>query len=272
MARPVGICKLCLERKLLESSHFMPRRVYDYFRPAPGIDPIRITSVAVFPTSHQTQGHLLCKDCEDILNKGGEGWIVTKLATYRGAFPLYDLLASVPPALSEHDYAVYFTANHPKVHPAKIIHFAIGMFWKASVHPWRKGSDHPRIDLGEEYREAMRLFLLGKGPFPNNIALFPVVAPRGSAFMGFNDPYEGVREREYQAFFFHLPGVTFTMFAGTQLDYADRALCIHANPDQPILVSAHLVDKGAKLMMETFSNGRKTKALLEASRKYPKSR
>jgi hypothetical protein len=44
--------------------------------------PVRVGGGIVIPTDRQTQDYLLCKECEDTLNKGGESWIADKLATW----------------------------------------------------------------------------------------------------------------------------------------------------------------------------------------------
>ena len=46
----------------------------------------------MLPTDDQTQTYLLCDDCENILSRAGEAWVVGKLLTLEKEFPLYDLL------------------------------------------------------------------------------------------------------------------------------------------------------------------------------------
>lgn len=266
MSRPIGICKLCVQKNVLESSHLMPRRLYEYCQ-APGFDPIRVTSEMVLPTSRQTQDYLLCKECENILNKGGEGWITPKLATFDKQFPLYDLLIAVPPVFAESDYQVYYASMNPKIDTQKIIRFGMGLFWKAAVHSWKKNEREPRIELGR-YSERIRLFLRGDADFPENVVLLPIVAPPAAAFTGFNDPYEGVRDAAgYRSFFFYVPGILFMMFVGKTIPSETKALCIHANRAHPILVSASIAAKGEEMLKKVFLEGRKTRAFVESKRK-----
>lgn len=102
---PLGKCKMCLNQEMLVSSHLMPRLLYDYCRKGEH-RPIRVGDGVVIPTDRQTQDYLLCQDCEDVLNKRGEGWVAGKLATFDGKFPLYDLLTKVSPVLDEDGMAV----------------------------------------------------------------------------------------------------------------------------------------------------------------------
>src|SRR5664279_585353 len=115
MSRPTDTCKLCLETKLLEDSHFLPKSMYSYCRSADGLDPIRFNKDIISPTSQQTHDYLLCGECEDILNERGETWICSKLATYEHSFPLYDLVTTEPPLFAEDDWAVYLGANNPRL-------------------------------------------------------------------------------------------------------------------------------------------------------------
>ncbi|MGC1629143.1 MAG: hypothetical protein WA735_19990, partial [Candidatus Acidiferrales bacterium] len=80
------------------------------------------------------QSPLLCEVCEDVLNKGGENWMMPLFAKADGSFCFHDLLTSRPPSYVVDDTRVYLTAQNPQIDPDKIIHFAMGVFWKAAVH------------------------------------------------------------------------------------------------------------------------------------------
>ena len=132
-----GICKMCLETKVLESSHFIPNALYDYCYGSGGEQPIVISSDAVYSSSREIQHPLLCKDCEDILNKNGESWMNSKLAAYEKKYPLYDLVVSGQLIFDEGDCRVFCATENPLIDADKIAHFAMGIFWKASIHSWR---------------------------------------------------------------------------------------------------------------------------------------
>src|SRR5262245_5630931 len=120
---------MCLRNRNLMSSHLMPAALYDYC----GKDkhkPVRVGGGFVLPTDRQTQDYLLCDACEDTLNKGGEKWILDKLATWERTFPLYDSLTRVAPLFEENDMAVYLAARNPEIEVSKLVHFALGLFWK----------------------------------------------------------------------------------------------------------------------------------------------
>jgi len=67
-------------------------------------------------------------------------------------------------------FRAYAAVRNPEIKPDKLIHFALGMFWKASVHSWKGGVREPLIDVGP-YRETVRKFVRGEIPFPERMAL-----------------------------------------------------------------------------------------------------
>lgn len=264
MARPTDICKLCLEKKLLEDSHFLPKSLYGYCRGENGLDPIKFSSEFASPTSLQAHAYLLCGECEDVLNEGGEDWMCSKLAKYEGTFPLYDLVVSGPAIFAEDDWAVYAGARNPTIDVNKIIHFAMGIYWKASVHSWRGGEDEPRIELGP-YSEKIRQFLLG-AMFPENVALAVVLSTPKDAYIGFNDPYEAVRDGAGRGFMFCVPGIWFMLSVGKNITPESVALSI-TSAENPIMISAKIAAKGQETAFTLFQGARKTKAFAKSMEK-----
>jgi hypothetical protein len=80
-----GKCRLCLEEKQLIRSHLLPRGVYDYFRTA-GSDPIILSEKLIIQSSRQLQDYLLCAECDNLLSKRGESWVLPLLAKIDGTF------------------------------------------------------------------------------------------------------------------------------------------------------------------------------------------
>jgi hypothetical protein len=75
------------------------------------------------------------------------------------SFPLYDLLALSMPEVDEVDIKSYAAAKVPSIEAQKLIHFALGIFWKASIHSWKKEKGKPRINLGRHSEEIRRYLL-----------------------------------------------------------------------------------------------------------------
>ena len=171
----LGHCPLCKRTIEIVSSHLIPARVYDYCRP-PGDHTIVVSNDFVGTTDRQTKAYLLCLECENDLNKGGEAWLLPLLAEYDGAFPLYEMLTQYRAEIVQGDASWYSAAHNPGIHCDKLTHFAMGVFWKAAAHSWRGGKNEPLINLGP-YAEPVRRFLRSEAPFPEKMALTIVVLP-----------------------------------------------------------------------------------------------
>jgi hypothetical protein len=260
---PEGVCRMCLELKELVNSHFMPSALYDYCRDGEH-RPIRVGGGLLIPTDRQTQWPLLCKDCEAVLSRGGEDWVLDKLATWERNFPLYDILNKGIPVFIEDGLAIYETMGNPEMKPMKLVHFALGIFWKASVHSWRKGEIEPWIELGE-YSNKIRLWLLGKGEFPAFLYLVVSLSRPERAQIAMNEPYEGIRT-DWRAHFLPVPGVLFMLNIGKTVDESMRAISINSQGN-PINVSDDLANKLQRNLVDSFRRSRKTNAFRKAMAK-----
>jgi hypothetical protein len=146
-----------------------------------------VTRDLMMPTPRQIVHPLLCGDCEQLLNRMGESWVLPLLAKIDSTFPLLDVLTRQQGTVVGHDMSLYALAQNPDARPDLLTHFAIGIFWKAAVYSWRGGRDEPRIDL-EGREEDLRRFLLGEAPFPEDMALVAQVNPKPSRFIAFHLP------------------------------------------------------------------------------------
>jgi hypothetical protein len=239
---PQGKCKLCWEDRELQDSHLLPAAVYKMCRaqsdesPDPiGIrnDP-KIKAFRVFQTSKQITGHVLCFSCEQILNAKGEDWLLPQLSTLQG-FPLYDKITTIEPAAIDGDLSAYESVRVPDIQMNSLIHFGMGIFWKAAVHDWQTGHGTLRLEFGP-YRDEIRTFLLG-GPFPKHAYLMMNVVPPTFPTISLYVPFRSKKVKV--AFYsFYVPGIEFTLaLSRTTPDYL-RALCVAHNPVRPITVSA----------------------------------
>ena len=260
-----GRCKLCLKDDVrLQESHFMPAGLYGYCR-HPDFSPVRIGGGIVIPTDRQTLDYLLCQSCEQVLNDSGETWLVPKLARMDRAFPFYDLLTRVPPLWNEDGMTLYLASQNNEIKVNKLVHFAMGIFWKASVHPWMRARTDPWIKLGP-YSDNIRKWLLGTDSFPDHIYLNVLVLKPEQAQIVFNEPYEGKR-KECRRFLLHVPGISFTMSVGKVVPDETKSFCVFRHPEHPIFVSESMSVKVAELFADQFHRSRKTKAFLESKTK-----
>jgi hypothetical protein len=197
-------------------------------------DPIRVTSKVMMPTQKQTKAYLLCSTCEGDLNKNGERYVLPLLSRFGGAFPLYERLVKQKPILTNQSLAVYAAATNPEIDVPKLVHFGIGIFWKASVHSFGSGSDEPRIDLGND-SEALRLYLRGEAELPDHIALAVALESGALRYPGMIDPLPG-QNPNFKSVFFYVPGMQMQLYICEGVREAKGEYAINVNPQCPILV------------------------------------
>lgn len=239
----------------------MPRALYDSCQ-LPGIQPVLITPEVVMPTTRQTKDYVLCFDCEQLMNRQGECWMLPRLPTIDGAFPFHAALADLSPDLADPEMKIYVTAPIPEIEGDRVLHFATGLFWKASVHSWRGDQKDPSINLGP-YSEQLRTFLLGETPYPRNIKLFITVSPPSDAVMGFALPYEGKRMATWRNFICDVPGMQFAIAVGQRIPRDLTVFSFSENLARPVMVWTGLARNLRRRNLESFLKAYKTKGFQE---------
>lgn len=230
---PVQLCPMCQVTKDVVSSHLIPAALYKECR-LPGGFPIVFNSKLAYESSRQMQSPLLCLDCEDVLNKGGENWMVPLFARSDGSFGFHDLLTSAPPAVVDGDARGYFAATNPQICSEKLIHFAMGVFWKAAVHAWIPGEQRSLIDL-REYAEPIRRYLRGDGPYPSEVTLTVGILPKPVTHLAISVPYQGSNAKVTN-FLFYAVGIEFALLVGKGVTDEERQGSLSGNPGRPIIV------------------------------------
>ncbi|MFZ0279226.1 MAG: hypothetical protein WAL60_20150 [Candidatus Sulfotelmatobacter sp.] len=263
---PFGVCKMCLQEKNLVSSHLVPRKIYEYCNKE-GHNPIVLTDDVLMASDRQWQYPLLCTDCENVLNDGGEDWCVTKLATFEKTFPLYDLVSTKPPVFSVDKTNIFLVRDIPSVKVKELVHFGMGMFFKAAVHGWKKGATEPRINL-EPYTESLRLWLRGEGKFPSDMYLTANITSPDQAQISLFPPYEA----NSRVFYVYVPGLLFMLDVGPDVKEAKKPLCLWNNPDRPILSSGVLLEKFTTHANEKILSAKQTHSFLNAMEKIAKEK
>jgi hypothetical protein len=148
-------------------------------------------------------------------------------------FLLYDRLVKQEPMELLGEDSVYAAASNPEIDVAKLIHFGIGILWKASVHPFGQG-DKPRIDLGAD-SEALRLFLLGESPLPNHMALAVAVESGPIRYPAMIDPFPGDNP-DFTNVFFYVPAMLMQLYIRDDVRKAKGAYSINLSPYAPIFL------------------------------------
>ena len=261
---PSGKCKGCLKDDLdLQLTHLIPASVYRLLDSpdAPNRNPILVTSQIIVPTAREIRDYVLCSPCEQVLNREGEQWVVPLLATRTRAFPLHDILTAVAPDVVGPNVKAYAGAKNPCLRVKDLTHFALGIFWKASVHSWKSGPSSmiPRIDLGP-YGENIRSFLFCNGPFPQHVGLGVNVMPAPVTTMLSCHARAGAKANGVHHFSFYVPGILFALSVGKGAAEERRETCFYSNPLHPVLIQ-DLSDEVERHPKETYFKGKAAMAL-----------
>ena len=165
--------------------------------------------------------------------------------------------AKVAPDGTYDDVAGYAASRVAEIDSPKLAHFAMGIFWKASVHSWRGGETAPLIELGK-YGESIRVFLRGEAPFPEKMSLMVGVIPPPVKTINFCYPYRGSASG-YHNYLFHIPGIEFALHVGNMLPPEVKANCFASHPLRPIFVSAGISEAIKGVVHDATKNAHRAK-------------
>jgi hypothetical protein len=213
----------------------MPAALYALARRSGSANPVVVTPEIAVQISNQAQAPLLCADCEDRFNRGGETWMLRNRWLSETVSPIHAALPAVAPIPgSRADFKVYEGTAVAGLDMDSLVYFAASVFWRGAVHDWRiRDLGTTRLDLGP-YAEELRLFLLGNGPFPQNGVL--VVTVSGSAQVLNNEfvmfPFLKHHEATHRSYKFVIPGMTFQLVLGRALPDHYRAVCAVRSPQR----------------------------------------
>lgn len=255
-----GICKMCMLEKGLVRSHLIPHAIYAYCR-VKGAKPIYVGNGIVSVSDRETHDHVLCLECEDILNKGGETWVNSKLARRDPySFPLYDMLVRGSVGYADETGGIYYAGENPEIDVDKLIHFALGIFWKASAHSWTRDKSEPKIDLGE-HSEHLRKWLRGEGSLPRDMSLHISLSKPERAQIIILAPSVKV-PRPWTSIWMHVPGMMVTLNVGPEIPIETHMVCFWKNSVHVIMVSEEVTSALERKFAGEFAEARKTRSYL----------
>lgn len=236
----IGKCKLCFRDAIdLKESHFLPRGIYKILREAntQNPNPVLVTRSVSVQTSRQFKKHLLCENCEDLLNKNGETWVLRRCLQSDGRFELAEILAARKPKFSEsgNPTKIYYASEYPEINVAKLSFFAASIFWRGSIFPWNDDGSTP-VELGP-FQEEFRQYLLGKEPFPKHACLW-VALREGRDINRLTHVPKGERRQGAHVYRFAMPGIVFMLFVGKNIPESPRYRCFVHRLEHPIMVTS----------------------------------
>jgi hypothetical protein len=230
----------------------MPKALYRMLRSPELVNPnpTLMSRDFVKETSRQVKTFLLCADCEQRLNRNGEGWMLRNCCRAPEEFRLRDTLLRCSPGYDDGQISVYAARNIAEVDIAKLVYFAVSVFWRAAVSSWVVELTRLEpLQLGPNYSEQLRLFLLEESDFPAHAAITTEVLAfhevrLGSAVF----PYGG-RKGEFHFYRFAVPGVRFDLFVGKRIPAEARRMCTFRSPEGMImLTNGSVIPEVAKML------------------------
>jgi hypothetical protein len=226
---PQGICKLCLLPKDLRESHFIPRAMYKYIR-APSLknpNPIVASRKRSVPTSKQIQDYLLCADCEDLFNKGGENEAL-KWVCKGNHFPLVERLALAHPHRTFSNFLA-FSGPRIGIDTDVFAYFAASVIWRAAVHVWNTPSGKTALLNLAKAEEPIRLYLHNEAGFPTELAIVMSVCTDLYSQRVFFTPTASLNFKG-TCFVMLLLGLHFMVYVGSDLHPLLREMCCVRSP------------------------------------------
>lgn len=214
MIKSNRICGLCKKNKPVDS-HLIPKATYRIVATkSKSNNPILIRGEKKLRTSAQVRSYLLCSTCEGRLSKHGEDHVFRYTYRKSGKFQFQEILENLSPEYKIENSLVYSGNKIPKVKINHFVHFAAGVFWKASVGKWIfLGEKLKNNQLGNKYEEQLGRYLKGDCPFPENLVLTMSISNEREPFPIVIFPrYE--KRYGYFQHRFYIPGIEFILWAG----------------------------------------------------------
>jgi hypothetical protein len=153
-----------------------------------------------------------------------------KLVADNRHFPLLELLAKNQPNHHLDNGFDCYSSTELGLDRDKIVYFGLSVFWRASVHRWRlQDGQQVTIDLGRQYSEALRLYLLG-APVPKNITMMLIVCSDRLSQRSFLTPSAAGKQAGVWNYQFAGCGLMFWLSVGNLTTHDNRSVCFIVSP------------------------------------------
>ncbi len=163
-------CKLCLQQKVLQDSHYLSAGLYRIARKRGG--PEVRTPKIILGSDRQIHEYLLCRDCEQLFSRNGEDYVLRLVKQSEVDFPLLTKLNQHMPIAEGPNNGSAFSGSELGIDSGKLGYYALSMFWRGSVHTWKTlGEQTTSVYLAPKDQEAIRRFLLGESGWPPGIVM-----------------------------------------------------------------------------------------------------
>jgi hypothetical protein len=208
----IGQCGLCdAPHVALCYSDLLPKAIARWVRlnADPNGDnpnPVYVTLNVAKAVNFRVAEYLLCPECEDRLNKGGEMWTLANAYRGKGKFPLREFVSQGSTRISLQNADLIDAKDLPNIKLEKLIYFSISIFWKACSRRWQLLDRKVQLEFGP-YEERFRQFLLGQ-PFPDTAAVLISISADPAPHLAAVYPHSGGRVQGTRQYRFGIPGMT----------------------------------------------------------------
>jgi len=217
----LGTCRLCRLEKPLLKSHFLPRALY----PKSGGMEYRARNGSGLSAAQMKQ-YLLCKDCEERFDQGGETEVLLQIAAKNiKRFPLHEKLRLALPLRSGKN-VLEFEGDRLGLDMEKFSYFALSLLWRGVVAQWLMpcGALTSPLQIGD-FEEPIRKYLLGEASYPAQTWVIVIVEANEIARAAFTVP-QGVSKSGFPDFGFLVRGVHFRVAMGPNVPmYLQQCCC-----------------------------------------------
>ena len=197
--------------------------------------------------------------------------MIPELARLDEPFQFHEKLRAGPALYVEPDFVAFVLQAVPAIHVDDLIHFVMGIFWKASIHPWREGRNKPSLELGPR-GDDVRKFLLNESAFPGEMALSITVLPPPVTLVAFHFPY--ATRGPDATFHLYVSGLDCTLWVGPNIPPQIAAGSIHRPPHHLLIVdNAEAIKRKYRRALESVAKrklkrGRRRNPLSQAFQKH----
>lgn len=165
----VGKCELCQTDELeLQNSHFIPKFVYarlNLVKKTGTRIEISDNKLRLYNLDTQITGYKFCAECEKKLDQGGENYFAkVGIPSKQSRIPI--LWEKVKQHVTS-DKCRALPDQITGIDSKQIYHFALGLFWRATLS-WDK---HQAITIPVGVTEEIRKYLDKGGDFPVNVQI-----------------------------------------------------------------------------------------------------
>jgi hypothetical protein len=196
------------------------------------------THEVAIQTSRQIAEPVLCRECEQLLNRNGERYTLGQMFNKKN-FPLLQMVKTMTPAVTARGLAVYSCATNREIDTEALAYFALSLLWKAGAHPWRQFPGMTTdIYLGP-YQEVLRKYLRGETGFPANIVVkITLCTDRVSQHVVY-EPTAGqpTGPTTYSYYELLTNGINFGVCIGAGIPTGVRKQCCVSSPQKWVFVS-----------------------------------